>query len=384
MTAGLPYWRLSNFYFFYFAILGALVPYWGPYLRGQGFSAAEIGELMAILHATRIVAPNLWGWLADRSGRRMFIVRLASAVALLTFLGVFLGSGYWWLAGVMALFSFFWNACLAQYEANTMNHLQGREQDYSRIRLWGSVGFIVAVIGVGELIDYFGEAVLPLTILLFFFALTVSSFLTPERRQERVSRAEPGFLKVALQPHVLGFLIVCFLLQASHGPYYAFYSIYLQDQGYSSVLVGALWAVGVVAEIGVFLLMHRLLPRFGARLLMTATLLLAALRWWLIGEFADLLPVLFGAQLLHAATYGVYHAVGIQLVNRYFVGPNQGRGQALYSSLTFGAGVAVGALISGYLWDVVGGETTFYAAAVLAAVTAIIAYTQIPGRRVGD
>lgn len=383
MLADLPYWRLSWAYFCYFAILGVLAPYWAPYLRSQGFSAAQIGELMAILHATRIVAPNVWGWLVDRIGHRMLIVRLSCLAALIFFAGVLLTPGYGWMAAVTATFAFFWNATLPQFEANTMNHLQGREAAYSRIRLWGSVGFIVAVVAVGELIDRYSENVLPWIILLLFAALALSSALVPERGQ-RVRDAEAApFLQVVLQPQVLGFLLVCFLLQASHGPYYAFYTIFLQDHGHSSGAIGILWALGVVAEIAIFLVMHRLLPYFGPRLLITATLALAALRWTLIGQFADSLAVLVAAQLLHAATFGIYHVVGIQLVNRYFTGSNQGRGQALYSSLTFGAGVALGSLLSGYLWTLVGGRMTFLLAAGLAAFASVLAYAQVPGRAFG-
>ena len=117
------YWRLSGFYFFYFASLGALIPYWGLYLKSLGFGVVEIGELVAIIMATKIIAPNIWGWIADHTGRRMRIVRIACLLATLSFAGVFIGHGYWLLVLVMSLFSFFWNAALPQFEATTLNHL---------------------------------------------------------------------------------------------------------------------------------------------------------------------------------------------------------------------------------------------------------------------
>lgn len=380
MGAALPYWRLSGVYFFYFSILGVLSPYWAPYLRSQGFSAGQIGELVALLHVTRIIAPNLWGWMIDRAGRRMLIVRLTCTAALISFVGVLLGSAYWWMALTMAVFSMFWNAVLPQFEANTMNHLRGRETDYSKLRLWGSVGFIVAVLVLGELIDRYDEGVVPWALVLLFGALIVASLFAPERRPRLATDAETPFAQVVMQPSVLGFLTVCFLLQASHGPYYAFYTIYLQDHGHSSGVIGVLWALGVVAEIGVFLVMHRLLLRYGPKLLITAALTLAAARWALIGEFAHSVWILAGAQFFHAGTFGIYHAVGIHVINRYFVGRNQGRGQALYSSLTFGAGVAIGSLVSGYLWLLLGGRATFLAAAGLAAGAALLAHLRLPDR----
>jgi len=360
---GLPYWRLSAFYLCFFAILGALAPYWGPYLRAQGFSSAEIGQLIAILHGTKIIAPNIWGWIADLSGRRMWIVRYGALAALISFTGVLVSSGFWWLALVMMVFSFFWNAVLPQFEANTMNHLGAGDRNYSRIRLWGSVGFIITVLLFGELIERHGVDILPWLVLACFVALWVSSMLAPEAVQGRSSQAHEPILRVLFRPEVLGFFLACFLLQASHGPYYAFFSIYLADLGYSGGTIGLLWALGVLAEIGLFLVMHRLMPRFGPRNLLLAALVLAALRWTLIGAVPDVLWLLLFAQILHAATFGVYHAVGIHLVNRFFTGRNQGRGQALYSSITFGAGVAVGSLVAGLVWDVIGGPATFYLAA---------------------
>jgi PPP family 3-phenylpropionic acid transporter len=157
----------------------------------------------------------------------------------------------------------------------------------------------------------------------------------------------------------MSFLGVCFLLQASHAPYYTFYTIYLQEQGYSSHLIGVLWAVGVLAEVIIFLIMHRLLPAFGARKLLIVTLLLTTLRWLFIGFFVNDLLMLFIAQLIHAFSFGVFHSVGISLVHEYFTGSHQGRGQALYSSTSYGAGVAAGSLVSGLVWDQWGASVLF-------------------------
>ena len=379
MSYSVPYWRLSAFYGCFFAVLGGLAPYWGPYLADLGFSAAEIGQLIAILHATKIVAPNIWGFIADRTQRRMAVVRLGALLALVTFAGVLLGDGFWWLALVMALFSFFWNAALPQFEANTMNHLGDGDHLYSRIRLWGSVGFMVTVVAFGELIDRFGVGILPWLMLVFFAGLWLASMAAPEARAPARQRSGGAIGQVLRRPEVIGFFLACFLLKASHGPYYAFFSIHLEEAGYSSSMIGVLWAVGVLAEIGLFLVMHRLMPRFSPRLLMAGAMGLSVVRWGLIGAVPGVLPVLLVAQALHAASFGVYHAVAIALVNRYFVGANQGRGQALYSSMTFGAGVAAGSLASGLLWDVVGGSATFYMAAVVAAVAGAVATVSLPG-----
>ncbi|HHJ14749.1 MAG TPA: MFS transporter [Gammaproteobacteria bacterium] len=368
------YWRLSGFYFFYFASLGALIPYWGLYLKAQGFDAVQIGELVAIILATKIIAPNVWGWIADHSGQRMRIVRGASLAGALAFAGVFVSHDYAWLALVMAVFSFFWNASLPQFEATTLNHLGRNTHRYSSIRLWGSIGFIVAVVGLGRLFDRVGTGNLPWILTLLFGAIWLASLRVPEQAAGHRPLDHEPILRVLRRPAVSSLLAVCFLIQASHGPYYTFYSLYMTGHGYSETSVGQLWALGVLAEIGVFLRMHRWLPHFGAPRLLLAAALLTALRWVLLAGMVDEPAWMLVTQLLHAASFGVYHAVAIHLVHRLFTGRHQGRGQALYSSLSFGAGGAVGSLLAGYAWEAVGAQVMYAGAAVTALLAAALVW----------
>ena len=381
MATALPAIRLSAFYLAFFAVLGVLSPYWGPYLKSRGFDAAAIGTLIALLHATKIIAPNLWGWVADHTGRRIAVIRFACLAALAGFAGVLVpGGGFAWMALVMVAFSFFWNAALPQFEANTFSHLAGRRHFYPRIRLWGTVGFMLAVLAVGEGIDRFGVQIVPAVLLGLFAALAVISLSVPQAARPAHHDVNPGLLGVLGEPRVLGLLLACFLLQVSHGPFYAFYSIYLQDNGYTATAIGALWAVALIAEIAVFLSMPRWLPRFGPRRLLTLAMLLGVVRWLLVAALPTLVVVQGIAQLLHAATYGVYHAAAISLIDRYFTGGLQGRGQALYSSMTFGAGVALGSFMAGRLWESAGGASIFVMAAGFAALAALVAAIAVPAR----
>jgi PPP family 3-phenylpropionic acid transporter len=358
-------------------LLGALVPYWGLFLRDRGFDAVAIGELMAILMATKIVAPNVWGWLGDHLGHRMRIVRAASLVSILVFLGMFWAEGFWAIALVMALYSFFWNASLPQFEVVTFTYLKDKVARYAQIRVWGSIGFIVTVVVLGALVDWKGpEIVLP-SVLVIFVTIWLSTLLVRDPAPAAIPHDQASLLEVLKKPAIIGFFIAVFLMQASHGPYYAFYSIYMTDHGYSETLIGQFWALGVIAEVGLFVVMHHLLQRFGARRVLIASLLLAAVRWLMIGYLADSLLALLVAQLLHAATFGTFHAAGIHLVHHYFPGRLQGRGQALYSSVSFGAGGAVGSLASGYIWTGVGSGATFAAASVLAVLGALAAWRWI-------
>lgn len=372
-----PYWRLSGFYLFYFASLGALIPYWGVYLKSIGFGYAEIGELIAIVVATKVIAPNIWGWIADHQGKRMAIVRLGCALAVISFIAVFFVKTYWWLALVMFVFSFFWNAALPQFEATTMNYLGKDTHGYSAIRLWGSVGFVIAVAALGPLLDHYGAGLLPAILIALFTGIWLFSLLVPERAAGHLPLTHEPLMNVIRRPEVLAFLVTCFLMQASHGPYYTFYTIYMEDNGYSRSLVGQLWALGVVAEIGVFMVMHKLVPRFGLRFLILLSFVLTAIRWILTGLFVDNLTVMIGAQTLHAASFGIYHAVAIQLIHQYFTGKHQGIGQALYSSLSFGAGGAIGSLYAGYTWVSLGPTTTYLIAAGISLIALAVTWCYI-------
>ena len=164
----------------------------------------------------------------------------------------------------------------------TLNHLGCDTHRYSMVRLWGSLGFILVVVLIGNLLQSYAADIIPLVVLLTFFLISVTSFVVPEKLNTPHSDHSPIW-QVVRQPRVLAFLSVGFLMLFSHGPYYTFYTIYLQELGYSSHLIGILWAVGVLAEVTIFLLMHRLLPAFGARKLLIVTLILTALRWLIIG-----------------------------------------------------------------------------------------------------
>lgn len=374
----MPYWRLSGFYFFYFASLGVLIPYWGLYLKSLGFTATAIGTMMAVIMATKIISPNIWGWIADHTGKRMAIVRLGGLLSVIAFAGVFVSQQYWWLIAVMMLFSFFWNATLPQFEATTFSHLGEQTHRYSSVRLWGSIGFIVAVWIIGQQLDGSKISYLPMILMGLFISIWASSLVVPEEAAGHLPLTHEPLREVLKRPKVVGLLVICFLMQMGHGPYYTFYSIYLQDYGYSLSMIGFLWALGVLAEVIIFMRMHKLVPRFGLKRLLIASLVLASFRWVIVALFPMSTPLMVFSQLLHAASFGVYHAVAIQLIHNYFVGKHQGKGQALYSSVSFGAGGAIGSLYAGYTWDSIGTTTTFMIAAMVSLVAAYIAYQKIP------
>lgn len=350
--AQLPYWRLSSFYFFYFAVVGSLTPYWGVYLKSLGYSSKDVGVIGAIILGTRIIAPNFWGWLADKTQQRLRIIHLGSAMAFICFAAVLIDQHYAWLIVVISCYTFFWHAVLPQFEVITLGYLKGQYQRYGQIRLWGSLGFMAAVVGLGWLFDFLSIKLLPIAILSFLALIWSSSFSLNDITAHKNAESSKGFLQLVFHPAIMSFLLASFLLQLSHGPYYTFYSLYLtENHGYSSTATGLLWALGVMAEVGIFILMPKILQRFNVRSLLLMTFALTACRWLIIGYSAHWLWMLLFAQLLHAFSFGVAHAASMEIVRTHFTGAHQGQGQALYSSFSFGAGGASGALISAFIWD---------------------------------
>ncbi|HET7776031.1 MAG TPA: MFS transporter [Azospira sp.] len=359
MHAPLPYWRLSGYYFFHFAFVGVFQPYFGLYLQSLHLSSWEIGLILSQMALMRLCSPAVWGWLADHLHVRIPLVRLAAGVSVVVFNLLFFAQTLVPLLGAMALLAFFWSAALPLMETVVFDHLHAEPARYSRVRIWGSIGYIVTVLITGALLDYLP----PVSVLWMSFCLMGGilgfALLVPESPTPPQTVASPPVSTILAQLRVRALLGACFLMSAAHGALYLFYSIYLADHGYSKTLVGSLWFLGVIAEIFVFFFMARLLRRFSLRQVLLASFAAAILRFLLIGWCVDSLPVLLFAQVLHSLTFGAYHAAAIAAINRWFPGRCQARGQALYSSLSFGAGGLVGGLLSGWSWDVLGGAATF-------------------------
>ncbi|MEO6431742.1 MAG: MFS transporter [Nitrosospira sp.] len=370
----IPYWRLSGFYFFHFAFIGAFAPYWSLYLKSLSFGAFQIGVLMSLLHVTRIFAPAAWGWLADHTGKRLLIVRSAAIAGLISYCAVFFGESFTWLFVTMALMSFFWSASLPLIEATTLSYLGESTAKYGRIRVWGSVGFIFAVTSVGYLLDSTNIAALLWAVLGFKLGIVIFSRQIPEGEIAVHAADSHSIRQIFKRPEVLAFFAACLLMALAHGPYYTFYSIYLVENGYSKSMVGWLWAIGVICEIGIFFLMPQLMHRFGLKQIMVFSLICAIVRFLMIGWGVDWPAIILLAQILHAATYGAHHATAMMFVHRLFRGRHQGKGQALYTSLTFGIGGTIGGIFSGYAWESLGPGLTFTvsATAVLLGLTLVV------------
>jgi PPP family 3-phenylpropionic acid transporter len=363
-------------YFAFFLGLGIYLPYFSPYLIEQGFSPETVGALLAMVMAAKLVAPPLLGWLVDHSGRVVVWLAMAAGLSALLAVGLgLLGAADAGLPGWMALllaFGFFWQPLLSQMDVAALRLTGPEPQRYPALRAWGSIGFIVASVGLGALIDRLGLGWVPWMMAATLVVLVGVLARLPEPGAPRDHGAAPVSIRARLkEPAILGFFAGSFLINLAHGVYYAFFSVHLADLGYSATAIGLLWALGVVAEIVLFFLLPGIRHRFAPLGLLLTAVALMALRWLLIGYQADVLAWLLFAQLLHAASFGMTHAVGIWVIDHQFPGRSHARGQAILSAASYGGGAALGLYLAGLLWGTVGAAVAF-AAMTAASLLALV------------
>ncbi len=378
MIRGSLYQRLSSFYFCYFAFIGAFAPYFALYLKSLGYSAAEIGLLLAVNPVARIFGPNLWGWLSDHYRARGQLIRLTAVGTAVVFTAVFFNHGFAWMFTTLLLLNVFWCGVLPLAESATLSLVGSRVGTYGRVRLWGSVGFVAVVIGGGYLLDFFGLGALAPMVLMMLVLMAASTFFLPRDREPSRHADHAPILSIVTRPEVIALLAGFFLMQVAHGPFNAFYSIHLVEAGYSKTAVGWLWSLGVIAEIGLFLLLPRLLRAYSLNQILLFSFGCAFVRLLMIAWGVGSLPILLAAQILHAITFGAYHAAGVAMMHQIFRGRNQARGQAIYTSLGYGLGGTLGTLMAGYAWETLGAEWTFTFAATAALLAlAVVAWRPI-------
>lgn len=363
----IPTFRLASYYFIYLAALGLFSPYFPLFLDERGHSPWMISFMMSLWYATRIFSPSAWGHLTQRSRQPVYWLRLGTFLSFVCFLGFLLRLPPLATAAVMALFSFFCNAVMPQFEAITLSHLHERPHRYGRIRLWGSLGFMLTVTAGGVLFDYVDIAHLPLIMLPLFGLLILSAFWNDYGPHHHSAQEKESLWASLQRPGVIPFLAAGFLMQLAHGPYYVFFSLFLGERGYSAAAVGGFWAVGILVEIAMFWFSSQLLARFGGVRLMRFCMAVAALRFVLTALFVDSAAWLLLAQLGHALSFGLFHSACMLRITRLFPGRLLGQGQGLWYGLASGIGGVTGALLAGKFWAMGGGRAAFLGAALAAS-----------------
>ncbi|MCU4431572.1 MFS transporter [Acinetobacter pittii] len=359
--------RLGGFYFFYYSIVGTFMPYWNLYLQDQGFNYQEIGVLSSIAIVTRFFAPLVWGWIADKSGKRMLLVRIATWMESCIWLAIFIvPNTFQSVALLMLIFSFFQNAILAQFEGVTLFWLGDQKAKlYGKIRKWGSVGFIVGVFTIGAILEIVHISMLPILLLIIASLAFIWSFTIrePDSAPTSQKHLEP-LLPVLKRPTVAAFFAIEFILLFSHAPFYSFYSNFLKSLSFNTTQIGFLWAMGVFAEIFMFSIASKIFQRFSWRSLVIVCLLVTSIRWMLVAVFSHYFIGQLFAQCLHAFSFGLFHLIAMRVIFQNFSAGQQGRGQALYSTM-WGLGVAFGSVLAGHFWKTFSGELIFMYASVV-------------------
>lgn len=343
---------LALTYWLYFGQLGVLVPYLGIFLDGRGFTSAEIGELFAVITLARILGPGLWAGIADKTGNTLAILRLGCLLTVVTFCSVFYFNGFWGLTLSFGLMMMFWTAVLPQLEVITMQTVASSSASYGQIRLWGSVGFICLTVGVGKALDIYSSetpvyASVGVLALLFITALFIHA---PQVKSTSTTTSGNIWQYMRQRPFAI-FIFASACLQISFGAYYGFFALYLRDLGYSGQQTGIFIALGVLAEVGIFLLASRLIRAFGVWNLLFASLLLTGVRWYALGALADAMWVILVSQLVHALSFGLTHAVSVHFIHQFLPPSFHSRGQAIYISVAFGFGGALGNYMAGQQWQ---------------------------------
>lgn len=367
------YISLKGCYFSYYGVLGVLVPYLSVFLSGRGFDSAAIGVMMSSTIAMRIIGPNLWSILAQWSGRRLLIIRIGIALTFFVLSSMWFQDRYALMLLALAAYNLCWNGIQAQVETHTLNTLGEQRENYSKIRAWGSIGFIVVTLLTGIVVTRWGSE----TVLLVAIATVVTMFLftlpLSAPQTARHSQSKTGGYRQLFRLELIPFWLSLLCLQASHGPYYTFFVLYLREGGYSATFASMLVSLGVIVEITMFMASTRLLSRFGGYRVLLTAMGLTVVRWLMLGYCRDILPLLLIEQSLHAASFALTHVASILMLSRRFRGPLQSSAQALYASFGFGLGGALGTLFSGWTWhDGAGALWTFQWAALAAFVGFIL------------
>ena len=372
----LPFAALSASYFAHIGFFNPYLPLW---LKHLGLELFAIGLLTSVQSATRLFAPYAWGWLSDHSGERVRLLRYGATVALLLSLGLTAALPLWGLAALLLLMFTHTSGMMPMSEA-ALAHLvsHGGSLDakrYGRVRLCGSLGFLLTVFAAGAWFQQRGMQDFPAWTVGSLLLVTLSTWLLPDLKEAPApSEAHVAILPVLRQRAVQWFLASAFFHVLAHIGIYVFFSLYLDALGYSKTLIGLLWAVGVLVEIGWFYTQSRWLPLLPLPTWLVLCSALMALRMGLTAAWPQQLAVLLLAQALHACTFATHHTVCVTLLTQHFPGRLRGRGQALYTVVAYGLSGVLGSLAGGWLSAGWGLGSVFWAASGISVLATACAW----------
>lgn len=350
-----PAARLSAFYAAMFLVAGIQLPFWPVWLAARGLTAGEIGIVLAAAIWAKVFATPAIGIIADRSGARRAVMAALAATALLSYAGLWPVGSFWTLVLLNLVALTAQSALMPLGDTATLGMSRSAGLDYGRIRVWGSVSFILASLASGAVLtSSSGEQVLPLVFGASALVLLACLGMPPLRASLVHPSRAAGIRAVAADPRFWHFTAAAAALQASHQVYYGFGTLYWRSLDFSQTTIGLLWAEGVLAEILLFWQGQRLLARFGPVGLMALGGVAGILRWTLAGMLSWL-PFIAFLQLLHAFTFGASHLGAMLFLSRVAPPSAAASAQSLYAAVSAGLGSGLVMMVAGGLYGAYGG-----------------------------
>lgn len=363
---------LALSYFTYFFSYGIFLPFWSVWLAGIGLTPETIGVLLGAGLVARFLGSLL---IAPRVSDPSLLIKSVRILSLLTL--VFL-AGFWvsqqfaWLMVVMVGFNLFFSPLVPLTDALANTWQKQMPMDYGRVRLWGSIAFVIGSALVGKLVSLYDYqailALLSVGIASMLLGMLLRPSVMPQGESRHQERADWPAWKVLIGQSWRFLACVC-LLQGAHAAYYGFSAIYWQGAGYSASAIGYLWSLGVVAEVVIFALSKKLFRRFGARDLLLLSAVCGVARWGIMGWTTEL-PWLIVAQILHCGTFTVCHLAAMRYISAR-EGSDVIRLQAIYSAVAMGGSIAVMTVFAGYLYQHLG-HGVFWVMALVALPAMVV------------
>jgi len=352
--------RLSSYYFALFIMIGTYVPYLPVWLTGKGLTGEEIGLVLAVALWMKIPVSIIATSLSDAWGRRKALICLLSltiVIGLLTFYhleGVFALAVGWGLVGALM------TAAIPLGDNMSFLAIKRHDLDFGRLRLWGSISFILASLIGGAYLnqgDVSGNAVLHLlvggSVLFCGIAFFLPSFQTPSQKVQTL-----GFLAPFRIPSFWVFLLSAAPILASHAALYGFATVHWQTLGIPDFFIGLLWAEGVIAEVLIFIYGKKILQRTSPALLLAVAASAATVRWGIIGTTESLVVLVF-AQVLHALSFALTYVAAQAYMIRTIPDDISAAAQGAYDAIAMGLIFGVAMTVSGWAYEGYGGMT-FY------------------------
>ncbi|RPH52257.1 MAG: MFS transporter [Desulfobacteraceae bacterium] len=362
---------LASQYFLYFGVMGIFLPYFNLYCYKLGFTGFQIGVLSSARSVVMVLSPLLFGALADRFHARKLIY-LACHFLSATIWSLYLfTSDFWMMLIVTVCYTVFYSPIISFLEAFTIDILGNRKESYGRIRVWGTVAFIVMVFLLGKILDIY-----PIRIILpLILAGSAIHALFAIKIPEIKPKDNKTFLREAWEllkkRQVIFFLSSAFLMLVSHGAYYGFFSIHLENIGYGRTFIGAAWAIASIAEILVMINSDRIFKRFSTDNVIIFAFITAVARWLTLSAVKSPALILL-SQTLHAVTYGAFHVSSILYIDSMTSDETKTLGQSLNNSVTYGLGLMVGFFASGWLYGKAGSPALFAFSSLISLAGGII------------